>query len=69
MCFFNRPSMPAPVAPPSPVVTEQDPAVQAAIDSERRRRAAAMGRQSTILTSPTGVSAPPTLAGKTLLGG
>lgn len=67
MCF-SGPSLPAPQAPP-PVATEQDAAVQASLDAERRRRALAAGRQSTILTGPQGVLAPPSGTAKTLLGG
>lgn len=69
MCF-SRPSIPAAPPPPPPVATEQDQAVLAAQDAERKRRAMAQGRQSTILTGPMG--APVTQASyapKTLLGG
>jgi len=38
------------------------------MDRERRRQAAAMGQQSTILTSGMGVQAPAATTQKTLLG-
>lgn len=47
---------------------EQDPAVQASLEAERRRQANAMGRQSTFLTGGAGLTAPATTATKTLLG-
>lgn len=50
------------------VATEQDPAVQAALDADRKRRAAAGGMSSTMLTGGAGLTAPATTAPKTLLG-
>lgn len=67
MCL-SRPSLP-PIAPAPAVATEQDPAVQAALDSERRRRAMANGRTSTLINGPQGITTPPPTAPKTLLGG
>lgn len=67
MCFAS-PSIPRATPAPAPVVGPDDPSVQAAMDSERRRRAEAMGRASTILTGPGGVTAPASYAPKTLLG-
>lgn len=66
MCL-SKPSMPAvPAAPATP--TEQDPAVQASLEAERRRQANAGGRQSTLLTGGAGLTSPATTAPKTLLG-
>lgn len=68
MCM-SRPSLP-PIAPPPAVATEQDASVQAALDSERRRRAAMNGRTSTLINGPQGITTPPSFAApKTLLGG
>ena len=69
MCFSST-SIPAPVAPPAAAQapTEQDQAVQASLDRERRRQAAAYGKRSTLLTGPSGLEAPATTAPKTLLG-
>lgn len=66
MCFAT-PSVPS-APPPIPMAVEQDRAVTASIDAERKRRAQASGLASTMLTGPLG-AAPPTGAGKTLLGG
>lgn len=66
MCF-SQPKVPtAQPAPPQP--TEQDASVQASLDRERRRQAAAMGKRSTMLTGPGGVTAPISTAPKTMLG-
>lgn len=48
--------------------TEQDNAVQAAWERERRRQAAASGRNSTLLTSGSGVAGSANSGAKTLLG-
>ena len=66
MCF-SSPSIPAATPPPAPV-TEQDQAVQASLDRERRRQAAALGKRSTLLTGSAGLATPPSTAPKTLLG-
>lgn len=67
MCL-STPSAP-PIAPLPPTVTEQDPAVISAMERERRRQAAALGRRSTILTGGSGLTSPATTApAKTLLG-
>lgn len=50
-----------------PIVEETDPGVTASRDNEKRRRASAGGRKSTMLTGGTG-SAGTTGGGKTLLG-
>lgn len=66
MCF-GGPSIPPATAPP-PTATPSDPAVVAALDRDRQRRAAMAGRQSTILAGG-GITQPqtgPTL--KTVLG-
>lgn len=49
-----------------PSVTETDSGVTAARDAERKRKAAATGRKSTMLTGGTGSTG--TTTGKTLLG-
>ena len=68
MCFSQPkiPSVPAPVQNP----TEADPAVQASLDAERRRRAAAAGLAATVRNAggQAGLAAPATTAPKTLLG-
>lgn len=66
MCF-SSPSIPAATPPPS-VAKEQDAAVQASLDAERRRRAMAQGKSSTILTGPLGAPSAPSGPPKTLLG-
>ena len=66
MCF-SSPKVPTPQAAPPPV-TEQDPAVMASLDRERRRQAAALGKRSTMLSGTSGISAPATTAPKTFLG-
>lgn len=63
----------APEAPSAPTAvdstpTEVDPAVSAAREDEKRRRAAAAGLGSTILTGSQGLAAPATTGQKTLLG-
>ena len=66
MCF-SSPSMPAiPAAVQNP--TEQDAAVTASLDADRRRRAAAAGQASTLLTGGQGLTGPATTTQKTLLG-
>lgn len=66
MCF-SKPSIPTPTAIPA-TPTEQDPAVQASLEAERRRQANAQGRQSTLLTGGAGLTTPATTTQKTLLG-
>jgi len=44
---------PPPLPAPQPVPQDVDVAVQRAKEDERKRRAVAFGRQSTILTGPT----------------
>ena len=51
--FGGGPSMPAPVAPPPPP-SKSDAEVRGEALLDRQRRAAAKGRQSTILTGATG---------------
>jgi hypothetical protein len=60
-------SMPAPPEAPEAPPTRDDPAVNAEAAAERRRRLAAKGRQSTIVTGPMGDVAEANV-GKTLLG-
>jgi hypothetical protein len=69
MCF-SSPSVPAATPPPASAqpVQEQDQAVQAALDRERMRQAARLGKRSTMLTGAAGLSAPSTPAPKTMLG-
>ena len=66
MCLSSPKVPKAPAAVPS--VQEQDPAVQSAMDRERRRQAAALGRRSTLLTGGSGLTSPATTTTKTLLG-
>lgn len=66
MCIFSTPEIETVKAPePEPAPTEEDKAVTAARDAERRRRLAS-GQRTTLLTGGT-LSAPQT-ARKTLLG-
>ena len=60
------PLPPLPPLPP-PLPTRDDPAVNEAAEAERRRRLAARGIGSTILTGPLGVTEEANV-GKTLLG-
>lgn len=71
MCFFNSPSMPAvPVAPTAQAsAREQEAAVTSALERERRARALASGRMSTILTGAQGAAMPGVVGSKTMLGG
>lgn len=67
MCFSqpSTPSLPpAPVAPP----TLADPAVQASSENETKRRLAAAGRKSTIMTSGKGLLAEAPVSKKSLMG-
>jgi len=67
MCF-SSPKVPPAQAPP-PTVTPQDPAITAALDADRRRKAsAAGGYKSTVLTGGAGLASAPSTATKTLLG-
>ena len=69
MCFFSRPSVPDAPPPPRPtVVTPTDPSILQSQDAERKRRAAVMGRASTISTGSQGLTMPVATAGKSLLG-
>jgi len=65
MCFPSTSTPAAPVIPP----TEQpnDPAISAAVNADRKRRAAANGMDSTLLSGSQGLAAPTTTQ-KTLLG-
>ena len=70
MCF-SSPAAPAPA--PAPVVaTAQDPVIQRSLDSERKRRAMQVGKQSTVLTGPQGTDAAitgtPSTPAKSMLG-
>ena len=66
--IFKSPK-PQPAPEPAPPPTRSDAEVADAADSERRRRAAAIGRSSTILTSGQGVTDPAQPVSNTLLGG
>ncbi len=66
MCF-SKPKVQEVETPYVPVVEETDSGVTAARDNEKRRRASASGRKSTMLTGGTG-SAGASSGGKTLLG-
>ena len=65
MCF-SSPSIPAATPMPTPA-SPDDVAVQAALDRERKQRALAQGKQSTMLTGASGLNTPAPTA-KTLLG-
>lgn len=72
MCM-SSPKVPAPPAPPPPppeMPKELDRAAKSARGIERQRSSLAAGRNSTILTSPMGLSdqASTAVGGKTLLG-
>ena len=60
---------PEPVSIPAPLPTLVDDTVRQSGDDERRRRANASGRQSTVLTGSTGLASTANTAKKTLLGG
>lgn len=62
---------PVPVAPPppDPPPARDDPEINAVADDVRRRRLAAKGRQSTILTGGLGDQAEASVGKTTLLGG
>ena len=66
MCFGG--STPAPAPLPTPPTTN-DAEVKAASEAERKRRIAAAGRSSTILTGGAGVTDPVKPGKKKLLGG
>ena len=53
--FISGPKAPAPPPPPPPMPEKSDQEVRDEELKERRRRAAAKGRQSTILTGAQGV--------------
>lgn len=66
------PSFPAPPPlpePPEPPPARDDPEVNAVADDVRKRRLAAKGRQSTILSGALGDTADASVGTKTLLGG
>ena len=65
MCFTPPP--PQAPAPPPPPPTVNDAEVKAARENERKRRVAAVGRTSTIMTGGQGVGEERT-ASKKLLG-
>jgi len=66
--IFSSPAPPPPQLAPAPEApAESDEDVRASRENERKRRLAAAGRQSTILTGATG-TAEPTTEKKTLLG-
>lgn len=69
MCMASKPKLPPPSAPPPMVVPETvDEEVQRSRDRNRRRAAAAQGRESTVLTPFNAAPASPTGQAKTLLG-
>jgi len=65
MCSASKPKVERSAPPPMHIPTVVDEDVQKASNRERRRAAAAYGRESTILG---GQGAPPTAQQKTLLG-
>lgn len=69
MCLGGgSPSVPAAPPAPPPVAKPQDEAVLARQETERLRRAQAMGRAATMITGGQGIAAPVVSAGKSLLG-
>ena len=60
------PPPPVPVAPPPPTKSDSD--IRASRENERKRRLAAAGRKSTILTGGTGVTDEAPIQQATLLG-
>lgn len=72
MCFGATPSTPAlpPIPPPPPVVdnTVNNAQSEQARSDIQKRAAIAKGMQSTISTSPLGVTTPATTAANTLYG-
>lgn len=67
MCVGSKPSVPsAPAVQAAP--QEQDTAVVGARDDEARRRRAAAGRASTLLTGAQGDTSQASTGSKTLLG-
>jgi hypothetical protein len=67
MCT-SKPKAPKPPPPPAAAPTYVDADVQGAYSNEKRRQRGMSGRQSTILTSSSGLSGSGN-TGKTLLGG
>lgn len=67
--FSGPPKAPKPPPPPPPPPKLPDGGVQQAGTDARNRALAAAGVNSTIATSPQGVLVPPSLSGKTALGG
>tara|TARA_R100000700_G_C3166473_1_gene141532 strand:+ start:1055 stop:1282 length:228 start_codon:yes stop_codon:yes gene_type:complete len=65
----SSPPPPPPPMPPPPAPTRSDADIRATRDNERKRRLAAAGRQSTILTSGQGITEDATANRPTLLGG
>ena len=68
MCMFSSPSVPAAAPLPQVIDTAQIQTNVGNDDAQRRQRAAALGRASTILTGNQGIASPVTAAPKTLLG-
>ena len=64
----SSPKPPDPPPPVRPAAAEEQQAVDAQRMTERRRQAAAMGRESTMLTGGQGVTETATTQSKTLLG-
>ena len=68
MCMASKPRIPPPAPPPPMIVPESvDEEVSRSKARDRRRAAAAQGRESTVL-APVGVPGAPTGQSKTLLG-
>ena len=67
MCLGGSPKAPD-APPPTPPPINTDVAMEQGADNERKRRAAAAGAKSTILTSPTGASGQAQTTSKTLMG-
>lgn len=65
----KAPSLPPAPAPAPPVPTQADASVGRARDEERRRQLARKGQNSTILTSPLGLSGGRSSGETSILGG
>jgi hypothetical protein len=66
--MLKPPSAPEMPSAPDSAPTAQDPAALAARDDEKRRRLAASGQGSTVLTGSLGLSGAAPTAKKTVLG-
>lgn len=66
MCIFDKPKMPKIKQPP--VNKNEGQQIDRGLDAERRRRAAAYGREDTVATGSQGLLSPAPVKKKKLLG-